>query len=79
MSLIVKAECALIRVGNQFVTVLKHGLVPAGADEAHVQLLVDRKMVAEGDPVAGVAPVTRPAPFTVPKDDAKDDPKPGKP
>lgn len=62
--LVVKAECAMVRVGDRFVTLLKHALVPVGADVEHVKTLLERGIVADGDPVAGLVAPDRAAPFT---------------
>lgn len=43
----------MVRVGQSYVTVPKGAAVPDGADEEHVAVLVERGMVAEGEPVAG--------------------------
>lgn len=50
---VVTAACAMVKAGDRLVTVAKGGAVPADADPEHVALLLDRGMIAEGEPVAG--------------------------
>lgn len=43
----------MVRVGQSFVTVPRGAAVPPGTDEGHLAVLIERGMVAEGEPVSG--------------------------
>jgi hypothetical protein len=71
----------MVKVGRSFRRVDKGGALPDEADADHVKVLLDRGMVAEGEPTAGFVesdPV--PPPFTVvdPDDVDGDGPIPAK-
>jgi hypothetical protein len=54
---VVTAACAVVynTDHSQAVTVQRGGAVPADADPDHVQHLLDRGMIAEGEPAGGLA------------------------
>lgn len=71
-SYVVTAACAVVYNADRSaaVTVARGGAVPPGSDPEHVQLLLDRGLIAEGESAGGldVDPDAAP-PFTGP--DAK--------
>lgn len=66
MGYIVKSACAMVKVGERFVTLDKNAAVPAGADPDHVQVLIDRGMIVEGEPSGFEVDPNVPPPFVVP-------------
>lgn len=52
-----------VKVGDRFVRIDKGVAVPSGADEDHLAVLVERKMLAEGKPVAGFIDAATVPPF----------------
>lgn len=61
----------LVHVGGEVKRFDRGAAIPENADENHVAILKDRGMVAEGEPVAGVAPADGPVAFDVDEDAAK--------
>lgn len=51
--LVSQYDGTMVKVGETFRRVDKGAAVPDGADKDHVQMLLDRGMVAEGEPDAG--------------------------
>lgn len=53
---VVTAPCAVVYNADHSAaaTIAKGGAVPRDADPEHVALLVERGMVTEGDPLAGI-------------------------
>jgi hypothetical protein len=64
--LISQYDGTMVKVGNSFRRVDKGAVVPDGADEDHVAVLLERGMVAEGEPATGFVEPEAPAPpFTL--------------
>lgn len=61
----------MVKVGERFERFDKGSALPDNADPEHVELLEQRGMVADGEPVAGLAVPTGPAPFDVEADAAE--------
>lgn len=71
-SYVVTAACAVLYNEDRSaaVTVARGGQVPAGTDPAHIELLLERGMIAEGEPVGGVESDPDAAPPFVPDADS---------
>ncbi|MCW2496342.1 hypothetical protein [Jatrophihabitans sp.] len=67
MGYVVKAACAMVKVGDTYVTVAKGGAVPANADADHVALLAERGLIVEGEPSGFETDPDTPPPFKVAK------------
>jgi hypothetical protein len=72
-SYVVTAACAVVYNADHTaaVTVQHGGKVPPGSDPEHVELLLERGLIAESDAGEGGLAVDAdaPPPFTVPEDD----------
>lgn len=71
MAKVSQFDGTLVHVGNEVKRFDKGAEIPDHADAEHVKLLEERGMVAEGEPVAGVAPADGPVAFDVDEDAAK--------